>query len=135
MASRDSSRGSKRFDELRQQIDADPQRRARVEEHKAQMLSELRRELDLTQAALADRLNVTQENVSQLERGESDMRVSTLRRYVEALGGRLELRATFADRSVDLTVDKISQAGKREAGRVAVKRASDDPKPKSATAS
>jgi transcriptional regulator with XRE-family HTH domain len=137
MASRDPGHGSERFHVLREQIDADPQRRARVEEYKAQMLSELRRELDLTQAALADRLNVTQENVSQIESGVSDMRVSTLRRYVEALGGRVEMRATFADRSVNLTVDRISKTGKREASRVAAKAVTPDgrAKPKRATAS
>ena len=122
MASRDAGASSKRFDELRKQIDTDPGRRARVEEYKAQMLGELRRELDLTQAALADRLNVTQENVSQIERGETDIRLSTLRRYVEALGGQLEMRATFPDRSVNLTVDKAGTTGKR-------------PKPKRASAS
>jgi transcriptional regulator with XRE-family HTH domain len=89
---------------LRREIDADPARRARVEEHKAALLSELRRELDLTQAALAERLDVTQENVSQIERGGADVRLSTLSRYVEALGGRLEVRAAFANRTVELEV-------------------------------
>ena len=55
---------------LRGRIDADPDRRARVEEHKVAMLAELRRALDLTRAALAERLEVTQEDVSQIERGE-----------------------------------------------------------------
>ena len=119
MTSRDPGHGSRRSDELRQQIDADPRRR----------------KLDLTQAALADRLNVTQENVLQTERGESDIRVSTLRRYVEALGGRLDMRATFPDHSVDLTVEKTSRTGKRKTGRAAVKRVSSDPQPGSATAS
>ena len=36
------------------------------------MLGELRRKLDLTQAIVADRLDVTQENVSQIERGGVD---------------------------------------------------------------
>ena len=36
----------KRFDELRKHIDADPTRRARVEEHKQEMLGELRRKLE-----------------------------------------------------------------------------------------
>ncbi len=88
----------KRFDQLRKQIDADPARRAKVEKHKAAMLGEVRRQLDLTQAAVADRLEVTQENVSQIERGEADVRLSTLSRYVEALGGRLEIRAAFPGR-------------------------------------
>ena len=97
---------SQSFDNLRRQIDADPDRRARVEEHKTAMLAELRRSLDLTQAALAERLEVTQENVSQIERGEADVRLSTLSRYVEALGGRLEVRATFPERTVELRVGK-----------------------------
>jgi transcriptional regulator with XRE-family HTH domain len=94
----------KRFDDLRKHIDADPIRRARVEEHKQEMLGELRRKLDLTQAVVADRLDVTQENVSQIERGESDVRLSTLSRYVEALGGHLEVRATFPEETVALKV-------------------------------
>lgn len=97
---------TKSFDTLRRQIDADPDRRARVEDHKMAMLAELRRELDLTQAAMAERLEVTQENVSQIERGEADVRLSTLSRYVEALGGHLEVRAAFPDHSIELKVGK-----------------------------
>lgn len=117
MASSDPATGNQSFDQLRAQIDADPLRRARVEEYKAQMLGELRRELDLTQMQLAERLDVTQENVSQIERGTTDVRVSTLRRYVEALGGRLELRATFPDRSVTLAIGtKRETGGSRQRG-------------------
>jgi transcriptional regulator with XRE-family HTH domain len=101
------------FDELRKQIDADPDRRVRVEDHKAAMLADLRRELDLTQAAVAERLEVTQENVSQIERGEADVRLSTLNRYVEALGGRLEVRAAFPDHSVELKVGKHGEFRRR----------------------
>jgi DNA-binding XRE family transcriptional regulator len=94
----------KGFDQLRKQIDADPARRAKVDEHKTAMLSELRRKLDHTQAIVADRLDVTQENVSQIERGEADVRLSTLSRYVEALGGHLEIRAAFPEETVALSV-------------------------------
>src|SRR5271166_6011731 len=104
MTATKTTKKRKGFDELRKQIDADPSRRANVEEHKAAMLGELRRKLDLTQAVVADRLDVTQENVSQIERGEADVRLSTLSRYVEALGGRLEIRATFPDETVALTL-------------------------------
>ena len=48
----------KSFDQLRKQIDVDPARRANVEKHKAALLGELRRRLDLTQAVVADRLDV-----------------------------------------------------------------------------
>lgn len=104
MSTSKPTRKPKRFDELRKPIQSDPTRSARVEEHKTAMLGELRRKLDLTQAVLADRLDVTQENVSQIERGEADVRLSTLSRYVQALGGQLEVRATFPDETVALTL-------------------------------
>src|SRR3989442_15586483 len=99
-----TTKRGKGFDELRRQIDADPARRARVEEHKAAMLGELRRKLDLTQVVVAERLDVTQENISQIERGEADVRLSTLSRYFEALGGRLEIPAAIPDDTFSLTV-------------------------------
>jgi transcriptional regulator with XRE-family HTH domain len=49
-----------------------------------------------TQVALAERLDVPQNAVSRLER-RSDLLLSTLRGYVEGLGGKLELRAIFPD--------------------------------------
>jgi transcriptional regulator with XRE-family HTH domain len=107
----------KGFDELREQIDADPARRANVEAHKTAMLSELRRKLDLTQAIVADRLGVTQENVSQIERGEADVRLSTLSRYVEALGGHLEVLAAFPEQIVALTVETAARMRRRRTRR------------------
>jgi transcriptional regulator with XRE-family HTH domain len=108
-----TTKSRKGFDELRKQIDADPARRANVEEHKTAMLSELRRKLDLTQAIVADRLDVTQENVSQIERGEADVRLSTLSRYVEALGGHLEVRAAFPEETVALSVGDAAMMRRR----------------------
>jgi len=102
----ESSRQAQPFAKLREQIDADPERRARVDQHKRALLADLRKSLDVTQVVLAERLDVTQENVSHIERGVADVRLSTLRRYVEALGGRLEVRATFPDRSVELDLDR-----------------------------
>jgi transcriptional regulator with XRE-family HTH domain len=101
----------------RMQIDADPARRANLEEHKTAMLGELRRKLDLTQAIVADRLDVTQENVSQIERGEADVRLSTLNRYVEALGGPLEVRAAFPQETVALSVGKTAKVRRRRTTR------------------
>jgi len=97
---------TKSFDKLRKQIDANPRRRARVEDYKKAMLADVRKDLDLTQAVVAERLEVSQENVSQIERGEADVRLSTLNRYVKALGGRLEVRAAFPDHTVELKVGK-----------------------------
>lgn len=50
----------------------------------------------LSQAEVAGRLEVTQSTVSKLEHAE-DVRVSTLRDYLEAIGARLELVAVFDD--------------------------------------
>jgi transcriptional regulator with XRE-family HTH domain len=65
---------------------------------RAARLQELREQQELTQSALAADLGVSQSQVSQIERGNLDSaRVNTLRRYVEALGGKLSVEAAFGD--------------------------------------
>ncbi|MFT4036033.1 MAG: XRE family transcriptional regulator [Patulibacter sp.] len=59
-------------------------------------LAELRKARQLTQAQLADELGLAQSEISRVERRE-DLYLSTLARFVSALGGRLELRVTFDD--------------------------------------
>lgn len=59
-------------------------------------LSEIRKAKGRTQNDLADLLNVKQSSVAQLEKRE-DVYVSTLRNYLHALGGELELTARFPD--------------------------------------
>ncbi len=59
-------------------------------------LYELRRALELSQTDLAGELGISQSAVSQLERSQ-DMRLSTLRQYLEQLGARLQLVAVFED--------------------------------------
>lgn len=59
-------------------------------------LAELRRARRLTQEQLASDLHVNQASVAKLER-RTDMYLSTLRRFVEAMGGELELVARFPD--------------------------------------
>ncbi|HEX3883220.1 MAG TPA: helix-turn-helix domain-containing protein [Stellaceae bacterium] len=61
-------------------------------------LRELRQLAGMTQAELAHLLNTDQTAVSRLEKRE-DIRISTLRGYIEALGARLRIDATFNDRS------------------------------------
>jgi transcriptional regulator with XRE-family HTH domain len=65
-------------------------------------LRELRERRGTTQDALAQQLGTSRPNVSRIE-AEDDMRVTTLERYVRALGGRLEVRAVFEDATVDLS--------------------------------
>jgi transcriptional regulator with XRE-family HTH domain len=65
-------------------------------------LRELRRDLNVTQVDAAKAAEMTQSELSRLE-SRGDHRISTLRRYVEALGGRLEVAAVFGGRRVKLT--------------------------------
>lgn len=82
-------------------------RRARNTSRKAELaieyatLDELRLALGLSQEELAQRLDVQQPAVSKLT-SRSDMRISTLRDLIEAMGGELHVTAKFPDRSVEL---------------------------------
>jgi transcriptional regulator with XRE-family HTH domain len=64
-------------------------------------LNDLRKARKLTQAQLAERLNIRQSNVSKLER-RADLHVSTLRDVVEAMGGELRVTARFPDAEYEL---------------------------------
>jgi hypothetical protein len=76
---------------------------ARVEREAEQLtLKELRRRLELTQATVGLSAAMTQSELSRLE-SRSDHLTSTLRRYVRALGGELEIAAVFGSRRVKLT--------------------------------
>ncbi len=70
---------------------------------RAMILSELRSERGLTQTELANRLGKSQGNVSELERRE-DVYLSSLREYVEALGGHLEVSAVFDEDRQPLSI-------------------------------
>jgi DNA-binding XRE family transcriptional regulator len=60
-------------------------------------LKQLRERWGISQQELAKILNVSQPAVSKLE-DRPDVMLSTLRQYVESLGGNLEILATFPDR-------------------------------------
>lgn len=64
-------------------------------------LKAIRELVGKTQIDVAAVANMTQSEVSRLER-RSDVRLSTLKRYVEALGGEVEVFATFGDKRVRL---------------------------------
>jgi len=78
-------------------------RRRRIEARASELIAEelslrdLRRAHELTQQRMAEFIGVGQEGVSRLEK-RSDLLLSTLRSYVEAMGGRLRLVAEFPDR-------------------------------------
>jgi transcriptional regulator with XRE-family HTH domain len=58
---------------------------------------DLRKARRLTQEQMAKSLGIRQDSTSKLEK-RTDLLLSTLRGYVEAMGGKLELRAEFPDR-------------------------------------
>lgn len=100
---------AKKFTELRRGMSEE--RRARNAEKTAAIiaamdLAELRGAMELTQEQLAERLEISQSNVSRLE-NRTDMLVSTLRQVVEALGGELHLEAVFPDGGVRLRFDEV----------------------------
>lgn len=78
------------------------QERREIEDRAAGMLielrlAELRKALDLTQESVAEALSRNQSAVAALEK-RGDMLLSTLQRYVDALGGELEVLARFPER-------------------------------------
>ncbi len=97
---------AKKFRDLRQTMS--PEAQARAHEKAAAMtaelpLAELRQARHFSQVQLASELDVKQPAVAKLEK-KTDMYISTLRRFIEAMGGQLEIRARFAEGDV-----KISQ--------------------------
>jgi DNA-binding XRE family transcriptional regulator len=90
-----------KFSELRTDVVARPGATERLAALRAETLEEirlyeLRHGEAISQAELAGRLDVTQGAISKLEHSD-DVRVSTSRPYLEALGARLELVAVFDD--------------------------------------
>jgi transcriptional regulator with XRE-family HTH domain len=57
-------------------------------------LRALRKARDFTQDTIAETLGVTQPEVSKMER-RTELYISTLRRYIEAMGGSLDIVARF----------------------------------------
>lgn len=73
-------------------------------------LYELRQKHGLTQAQLAELMQTHQTHVSRIENGQ-DLYLSTLRTYVEALGGRLEVSAVFGEERINLTEPTLRAVG------------------------
>lgn len=97
--------GHRPFSELTKKFS--PERKARVAAKvrtlKAEMpLAELRQAREKSQEELARTLKVGQPAVAKLEK-RADMYVSNLRRYIEALGGSLEITARFPEGQVSIT--------------------------------
>jgi len=95
----------RKFQELLDEMPAARRKKIarRVKQALAAMpLEELRRAREMTQADLAQTLGVNQGEISKIEH-RTDVYLSTLAGYVEALGGRLEIRAVFQDREMRIS--------------------------------
>jgi transcriptional regulator with XRE-family HTH domain len=85
-----------------------PERRAKVSARTKNLIGEemalqhVRKALDLTQEQMAKLLGIGQDSISRIE-SRSDMLVSTLRSYIEAMGGSLKVTAEFPDGRVVLS--------------------------------
>jgi transcriptional regulator with XRE-family HTH domain len=90
---------ARNYKELQEKMDpasrADNVRRVR-EELQGMALDELRSAKRLTQADMAEMLDVPQSSISRIEQ-RADMYLSTLRNYVHALGGVLQIQAVFPE--------------------------------------
>ena len=98
---------ARHVDEIRKRRPLNEQARARVDAAKRAMrlqvaLAALREARGMSQAGVAEQLGTSRPNVGRIE-SEVDVRLSTLERYVEALGGRLEVHAVFDDEDVKLS--------------------------------
>lgn len=64
-------------------------------------LADLRRAMRLSQEELAATLHINQASVAKMEK-RTDMYVGTLRRFIQAMGGELEIVARFPDRTIKI---------------------------------
>lgn len=90
---------ARNFKELEAKMSPESRERVRKKAERmirAMPLEELRAARALTQEQLAKVLNTNQSAVSKLER-RADMYLSTLRGFIRAMGGDLEIRAVFPD--------------------------------------
>jgi len=99
------------FGRLTEQFPSD--RRERIEGIKGELrlsmlLHELRQARAMTQRAVGESLKVNQPAIAKLER-RTDMYVSSIRAYIEAMGGKLNIVAEFPQGSV--VIENFSDAG------------------------
>ena len=97
------------FSELTKNLS--PERRERIEQRKEQLRQEM---------TLARTLNVKQAEISKIE-NRANLLMSTLRNFVQAMGGDLEVRAVFPDRAIAISTFS-SLAGKPAKGRTRKKK-------------
>jgi DNA-binding XRE family transcriptional regulator len=96
--------GRHSFAELRASMSPEAQVKAQAEAQclgEEMDLAEVRRALKLSQEEIGQTLQIKQGSVAKIEK-RADMYVSTLRRFIEAMGGELEIVARFPDHVVKI---------------------------------
>ena len=78
-------------------------------------LRQLREARERSQVEMGEKLHIKQAAVSKLER-RTDMYLSTLRSYIEAMGGKLEIIARFPDKAVRITQFEMLDPEERPQG-------------------
>lgn len=73
-----------------------PESQARIKEMADEMVLEtglqlMREELQLSQKSLAESMGISQPAITQIEQRGNDIKLGTLKRYIEAMGGKLSL--------------------------------------------
>jgi Helix-turn-helix domain len=110
------------------------ERRQRIEQRAAGLIAEemnlrdVRRLRKLTQARLSKKLKIGQEGVSRIEK-RSDLYISTLRGYVEGIGGKLKLVVELPDRPPVI----LAGLGEDDSGKKAKKKIGNGTKSKAKT--
>ena len=103
---------AKSFKLLKNKLPTESQERIekRVQELLKEMpLAELRQARQMTQEQIAQKLKIKQASVSKME-SQADMYISTMRKYIEAMGGELEIVAKFPNGSVKVDNFKALEA-------------------------
>ncbi len=81
-----------------------PESQARIKEMADEMILEtglqlMREDLHLSQKSLAEAMGVSQPAVTQIEQRGNEVKLTTLKRYIEAMGGKLSLTVDLPDGS------------------------------------
>ena len=111
---------ARKLDDVMAALPKDRQKRVEARAMELATLKDLRQAVQQTQEQMAAALGVRQDTITRLEK-RSDMLLSTMRHYVESMGGKLELVAKFPDRppvvidhiGSDVTLNKSASASRR----------------------
>jgi DNA-binding transcriptional regulator YiaG len=96
--------GRHSFNKLKKSMSAQSQERIKKKIKQLQQdmaLAEVRKAMSLTQVDLAEMLHIKQAAVARLE-NRTDMYISSLRKYITALGGELDIVARFPEGDVHI---------------------------------